>query len=55
VVSVLPGVVVVDDEVLGLAVGLKGVEVCIGEGDGSGVLVALLEEMPGVWSATRGV
>ena len=54
-VSVLLGVVVVDDEVLGLAVGLNGVVVCIGDGVGSGVLVALLGEMPGVCSATRGV
>ena len=54
-VSVLLGVVVVDDEVLGLAVGLNGVEVCIGEGEGSGVCVALLGRMPGVCSATRGV
>ena len=51
----LPGVVVVGDGVLGLAVGLNGVEVCIGEGDGSWALVALLEEMPEVCLATRGV
>ena len=50
------GVPVVDDEVLGLGVAeLNGVVACIGEGDGSGVLVALLEEMPEVPSATRGV
>ena len=49
------GVPVADDGVPGLAVGLNGVEVCIGEGEGSGVSVALLEEMPGVCSATRGV
>ena len=53
-VSVLLGVVV-DDEVLGLAVGFNGVEVCIGEGDGSWALVALLGRVPGVWLATRGV
>ena len=53
---VLSGVPVVDDGVLGFGVAeLNGVVVCISEGVGSGVLVALLEEMPGVCLATRGV
>ena len=47
---------VVDDEALGLGVaGLNGVAACIGDGEGSDVLVVLLGEMPGVCSATRGV
>ena len=53
--SVLPGVVVVDDEVFGLAVGFNGAVACIGEGEGSGVLVALLGRVAGVCLATRGV
>ena len=52
----LSGLLVVDDGVFGLGVvEFSSVVVCIGEGDGSGVLVALLEEKPGVWLATRGV
>ena len=51
--SALPGVPVVDDGVPGVV--LNGVVVCIGEGDGSGVLVALLEEKPEFCLATRGV
>ncbi|MCT6836670.1 MAG: hypothetical protein M3036_03335 [Bifidobacteriales bacterium] len=39
----------------GLAVGLNGVVACIGDGDGSGVPVALLAEMPGVCLVTREV
>ena len=54
--SALPGVPVVDDGVPGLGVaGLNGVVVCIGDGVGSGVLVALLGRVAGVPSATRGV
>ena len=54
--SVLPVVPVVDDGVFGLGVaGLNGVVACIGEGEDSGVSGALLEEMPGVCLATRGV
>ena len=49
----LPGVPVVDDGVPGLGVAeLNGVMVCIGDGVGSGVLVALLGRVPGVWLAT---
>ena len=45
-----------DDGVPGFGVAeLNGVVVCIGEGEESGVSVALLEDMPGVPSATRGV
>ena len=52
----LPGVVVVDDEVFGLGVAeLSSVVVCIGEGEGSGVSSALLGRVPGVSLATRGV
>ena len=41
---------------LGLTVsGLNGEVVCIGDGEGSGVFVALLGRVPGVCSATRGV
>ena len=51
--SVLSGVPVVDDGVLELGVAeLNGVVVSIGEGDGSGVLVALLGRVPGVCLAT---
>ena len=53
--SVLSSVPVVDDGVPGLAVGLNGVVACNTDGEGSGVLVALLEGMPGVRLATRGV
>ena len=50
------GVPVADDGVPGFGVAeLNGVEVCIGEGVGSAVSVALLGRMPGVCSATRGV
>ena len=50
------GVPVADDGVPGFCVAEpNGVEVCIGDGVGSGVLVALLERVPGVPSATRGV
>ena len=53
---VASGVLVGDDEVCGFGVAeLNSGVVCIGEGVDSGVLVALLEEMPGVCSATRGV
>ena len=34
---------------------LSGEEVCIGEGEGSGVSVALLGRVPGVCLVTRGV
>ena len=53
-VSVLLGVVV-DDVVFGFAVGFNGVVVCIGEGDDSWALVALLGRVAGVCLATRGV
>ena len=46
---------VVDDGVPGFAVGLNGVVVCIGDGEGSRVLVAVLGRVPGVCLATRGV
>ena len=50
------GVPVVDDGVPGLGdAGFNGVVFCIGEGVGSGVLVALLGRVAGVWLATRGV
>ena len=51
----LPALLVVDDGVPGLAVGLKGVAGCIGDGDGSGVLVALLGRVPGFCLAMRWV
>ena len=52
----LSGLLVVDDGVFGLGVvEFSSVVVCIGDGVGSGVLVALLEEMPGICLATRGV
>ena len=54
--SALSGVPVVDDGVPELgAAELNGMVVCIGEGVGSGVLVALLGRVPGVCLATRGV
>ena len=53
--SVFSNVPVGDGGVTGLAVGLNGVVVCIGDGEGSGASVALLGEMPGFCSATRGV
>ena len=53
--SVLSCVPVGVDEVFGFAVGFNGAVACIGEGDGSGVLVALLGRVAGVCLATRGV
>ena len=55
--SVLSCVPVGVDEVFGFAVGFNGAVACIGEGegDGSGVLVALLGRVAEVPSATRGV
>ena len=49
----LSGVPAVDDRVLG--VGLNGVVVCIGDGEDSGVSVALLWREAEVPSAARGV
>ena len=43
------------DEVFGLAVGFNGAVACIGDGVGSGVLIALLGRVAGVCLATRGV
>ena len=52
----LSGLFVFDDGVPGLGVAeLNGVVACTGDGEGSGVLVALLGEMLGICSATRGV
>ena len=54
--SAPPGVPVVNDVVPGLDdAGFNGVVACIGEGDGSCVLVALLGRVPGVCLATRRV
>ena len=52
----LSGLFVFDDGVSGLGVAeLNGVVVCTGDGEGSGALVVLLGEMPGVCLATRRV